>query len=343
MRKAIYMILVGLFLAGCGQGAQTDTKTDTVQQEQSGREQESEQKDSVGGEKEQDLTGESSLTVSKEDPQETITDTEGMEESAAGQENMSGQRTDEEGLKEEIDIRQLIASAEMFEYYESYRETLEKLYELRNVPQNPINPEGTWNRTNVCSGNWGTLTVSQATDEGFFVEGDLGFYFHSGVFWQKAYYVADDLAIAKYDPEIKDWEPQYVAFFLQEDSIKVTASSSSGELGFGAGVFIDGQYIQGEPVYTNANVLEELFTEKDLQALEKLLPEEYYTDYFLFATKEGVVESEETLSDGREVTCVQAFVPTMGGYAYTLYFSSDEGYYSITFNGEETFSTEGKQ
>lgn len=268
MRKAICMILVGLFLAGCGQG------------------------------------------------------------------------TAEEGLKkEENDIRKLIASAEDFQDYESHRENLEKLYELRNVPRNPVNPEGTWNRTNVCSGDWGTLIVSQVTDEGFFVEGELGYYSHSGVFRQNAYFVADNLAIAKYDPEIKDMKPQYVAFFLQEDSIKVMASYGSSGLGFGANVVIDGEYIQGEPIYTNANVLEELFTEKDLQALKKLLPEEYYTDYFLFATKTGIVESEKALSDGREVTYVHVFVPTMGGYGYTLYFSSDEGYYSITFDNEETFTT----
>lgn len=337
MRKAIYMILVGLFLAGCGQGAQTDTKADAVQQEQSGREQESGQKDSAGGEKEQDPSGESSLTVSKEDSKETISGTEGMEESAAGQ------GTDEEGLKKEgNDIRKLIASAEMFEDYESQRETLEKLYELRNVPKNPVNPEGTWNRTNVRSGDWGTLTVSQVKDESFFVEGELGYYCHSGVFRQNAYYVTDNLAIAK-DREVEGLEPQYVAFFLQEDSIKVMASYGSWGLGFGANVVIDGEYIQGEPVYTNANVLEELFTEKDLDALEKLLSEGYFTDDFLFATKGGIVESEETLLDGREVTWVHAYVPTMGGYGYTLYFSSDEGYYSITFDKEENFSTEGKQ
>lgn len=241
---------------------------------------------------------------------------------------------------EDSDIRRLMASAENFEDYESLRETLKKLYELRNVPKNPINPEGTWNRTNVCSGYWGTLTVSQATDEGFFVEGKLGYYSNSGGFWRKAYYVADNLAIVKFDPYIDDLEPQYMAFFLQEDSLKVTASYGSRGLGLGESVVIDGEYVQGEPVYTNANVLEELFTEKDMEALEKLLPEEYYKDYFLFVTKAGIAEkSEEALSDGWEVTCVEVFVPTMKGRGYTLYFSSDEGYYSITFENEKTFTT----
>lgn len=193
-------------------------------------------------------------------------------------------------------VDELIASIE--EYGDS--SVYATLYELRTIPENPVNPEGEWNRTNVHSGHKGFLSISRVSKEGFQVLGELYYYSHVGDFEETAYYITNDLAIAKYEEDWfkdYDWAPQYVAFFLNGTSIDVKATTNSGKLGFGMNVYIDGEYVQEEPIYTNANVLEEFYSRKDLDALQELLSEDYYTNYFLFSTIEGAVNEYEEQKD----------------------------------------------
>lgn len=251
----------------------------------------------------------------------------------------------EEESQEDSSITEPLTSAEVDELIASIEEygdssVYATLYELRTIPENPVNPEGDWNRTNVHSGLWGKLSISEVTKEGFQVVGDLEYFSHSGSFEQTAYYITDNLAIAKYEEFFAEYEPQYVAFFLNGTSIDVIATASSADLGFGANVSIDGEYVQEEPTYTNANVLEEFYSQKDLDALQELLPEEYYTDYFLFATTEGMInEYNEQIYNDVAVRCIETYTITMGNYGYRLYIYAD-GNYVIKFEDGSVFATE---
>lgn len=54
----------------------------------------------------------------------------------------------------------------------------------------------------------------------------------------------------------------------------VLATAFSGNLGFGMNVSMDGEYTQDNPLYTNANILNETFSEEELGALKANIPED---------------------------------------------------------------------
>lgn len=88
--------------------------------------------------------------------------------------------------------------------------------------------------------------------------------------------------------------------------------------------------LRGEPVYTNAGILEQTFTEKQLDFARKNLPAEMY-GAMLYATQFGGVGTRE--EDG--YTIVEVTVPTGGGYSYIAKMTED-AIVSIVFgNGDE--------
>lgn len=128
-------------------------------------------------------------------------------------------------------------------------------------------------------------------------------------------------------------DEEYIAFIFENQEMTVLATASSEHLGFGMNVSMDGEYTQDEPVYTNANILNETFTEEELSVLQTNIPEEYYNDFFLFATTSGVV-TDTKLDNGDRI--IEAFVPTMGGYGYVLTITNEKDC-TITFEDEMVF------
>lgn len=208
----------------------------------------------------------------------------------------------------------------------------EKLYEMRSACESIPDVSGSWHRTETHSELTGDIEISDVTNDEFAFTADLYYFSHSGWLEEIAYFVNNKCAIAKYDPpfEMEDDEDdgtEYIAFLWENDICHIMSTASSSELGLGMNVKIDGVYTQEEPVYTNADILNETFTETELNNLQAILPDEYYNDYFLFATTCGIVEAS-TDDDGNKT--VEAFVPTMSGYGYTLVISPD-GEIEITF------------
>lgn len=198
-------------------------------------------------------------------------------------------------------------------------EEFKKIYNQIQSVDHAENFVATWNRTDVQNCMSAQIIVSNQDGEGFDFSGDFLYYSHSGYLAGRAYFVSPDMAIFEYQPEYSENDiTQYVVFERTEEGLNVIASDRSGALGLGASVSVDGTYIEGEPVYTNATVLEDNFTADEQESIKNMLGNDY-DEYFKDVVEYGVLESSEcTLEDGTKAVFYEGFMPTMGGYAFEL-------------------------
>ena len=234
----------------------------------------------------------------------------------------------EDNSSKKSDIDSLIDSLEVYGDKEPY----EKLYSMSTDCDNIPNLTETWNRTNVHSSLSGEIVISDVDSSGFKFTADECYYSHSGWMEGEAKFVTDKCAVAKYEDSI-DNDEEYIVFIFENQQMTVLATAFSGNLGFGMNVSMDGEYTQDNPLYTNANILNETFSEEELGALKANIPEDYYNDFFLFSTTSGVVNDTKSNNGDRTI---EAFVPTMGGYGYVLTITNEKDY-TITFENETSF------
>lgn len=220
-----------------------------------------------------------------------------------------------------------------------------QLFMLRRGQDSAGDFTGTWNRTNVVSGFRGSIEITNQDASGFDFEGDVMYYSHSGMIEGRAYFVGSNVAV--YQVPGESWEPgcrmtdcEYILFEYTEAGIKVYATSGSAALGFGMNCTIDGEYIKGEPLYTNATVMEDNFTADEQEEIRSILGDERYKDYFEFVIEEGVFSKQEcTLKDGIKALYYDGFVPTMGGYYRFIMLKCENGdIYLIVGNQDKLFS-----
>lgn len=232
----------------------------------------------------------------------------------------------EQTQTDQNEIDTLIDSLEVYGDKEPYEELYSMSSECDYMPA----VAGTWNRTNIHSSLSGEIVISDVNASGFKFTADAYYYSHTGWIEGEAKFVTDRCAIAKYDELMAE---EYIVFLFENQKMTVVATGSSSDLGFGMNVSMDGDYTQDEPLYTNANIVNETFSEEELRALQSNLPKEYYEDFFLFSTTYGVVD--DTTSDNGDRT-IEAFVPTMGGYGYVLNITNGKEC-TITFEDETSF------
>ena len=199
------------------------------------------------------------------------------------------------------------------------QEEFKKIYAQIQSVDHAENFVGTWNRTDVQSGMPAHIIVTNQDTEGFDFSGEFFYYSHLGCLEGRAYFVSSDIAIYEYQSEYSEDDiTQYVVFERTEEGLKVIASDYSGALGFGANVTADGTYIEGEPLYTNATVLEDNFTADEQENMKNMLGDDY-DEYFKYIVEYGVLErSQCTLEDGTKADFYEGYIPTMGGYAFKL-------------------------
>lgn len=224
------------------------------------------------------------------------------------------------------------SKASLIDSLENYgdKEPYERLYSMCTPCGDIPDLAGTWNRTNVHSSFCGVIEISDVDANGFNFTAEEYYYSHSGWMECEAKFITDKCAVAKLDDFM---EEEYIAFIIQDEGLTVIATGSSADLGFGMNVSIDGEYTKAEPFYTNANILNDTFSEEELSALQNHIPKEYYEDFFLFSTANGVVT--DTQSDNGD-RIIESFVPTMGGYGYSLIISGEKEF-TITFDDGESF------
>nr|MBQ8252617.1 hypothetical protein [Lachnospiraceae bacterium] len=200
------------------------------------------------------------------------------------------------------------------------REEFIKVYEQIQAQDEAENFEGTWQRSEVASSLGAELTITEQDEEGFSFIGDFYYFSHMGWLEGKALFVAPDVAIFEYTDDWGDEEstPQYVVFETTEEGLQIYASAASADLGLGMNVSVDGLYVQGEPVYTNATVLEDNFSKQVQDEIKTLLGENYEMCFETVVQMGLITSTPATLEDGTKATFYDAFIPTMGGYAFTL-------------------------
>lgn len=248
---------------------------------------------------------------------ELESDTETMDESATEQ-NLSSGESDGE-------LAAIILESDC-----SDTDTFKDLYQRKGAQADALDFNGEWNRTNVVTGIAGSVWISNQDEEGFDFSGEFYYYSHSGEIEGRAYFVEEDLAIYQYEDEYADEEAEeeFIAFVRTDEGMEIRTTGSSWELGFGMNVFADGGYTLGEPEYTNANILAETFSEEELAKIEQMLGTEGYEEYFVFTVEYGAITTSDCIvEDGQEAVYYEAFLPTMGGYEFTMLICEDGSIY----------------
>lgn len=189
-------------------------------------------------------------------------------------------------------------------------EKAETLYKMRSEIKSIPEIEGTWQRTNVPVSYSASIDISSVSAEGFDIVVNAYYYSHYGLLEGHAAWIDAGTAVCRFD--LYD-NVQYIVFLWDNSSLRVKATGASFEMGFGANVTMDGEYTRNEPVYTNANILHDTFTDEQLCFLNEKLPAEQY-ECFVFTTENGLVD----ISEENSVKTISAWVPTMAEYRYTL-------------------------
>lgn len=208
---------------------------------------------------------------------------------------------------------------------EAFRQLYDFSYEYDVTPT--IKP--LWKRTDVHSSFPAELKITEVGCRGFGFNLNAMYFLNIGAIEATAKYVNKDLAIAK----VEGVGDQYLIFILNNENIEIIASGRSGDIaGLGGGVFVDGVYITGDPIYTNTGILNKTFTEDELSALMDILPKEKYEKYFLFVTENGIVNTEIT-KDGEKY--IEAYCPTWSEMQYSIRFDKFGNCTVCFFDGSE--------
>ena len=199
---------------------------------------------------------------------------------------------------------------------------------------------GTWNRTNVHSGHRATIDITSIGSdtfggiEGTFLHftGDFEYYANTGSIEGEALFISEDEAVYTYWDSLEDPNlcyDTYLFFYLDGEGLHVSLQGNNGMLGMGHNVYATGDYITGEPSYTNENILEETFTSEELEQISELLGEETYNDQFIYMTTAGgVMEEEGILADDTHARHIRAFIPG-AGTGYDLIITEDGRIYYL--------------
>ena len=264
---------------------------------------------------------EQEIEVESQTANESESDTESVSEAeseSATEQNLSSGESDGE-------LAAIILDSDC-----SDTDTFKGLYQRKGAQADALDFSGEWNRTNVVTGIAGSVWISNQDEEGFDFSGEFYYYSHSGEIEGRAYFVEEDLAIYQYEDEYADEEAEeeFIAFVRTDEGMEIRTTGSSWELGFGMNVFADGGYTLGEPEYTNANILAETFSEEELAKIEQMLGTEGYEEYFVFTVEYGAITTSDCIvEDGQEAVYYEAFLPTMGGYEFTMLICEDGSIY----------------
>ena len=210
---------------------------------------------------------------------------------------------------------------------------------------------GQWNRTGCVMGLSGNISILSADGE-ILAEGDFDHYGNMGSIENgKGYLISDSKLF------ITDGYSDAVFFCMLKDDELYVKQQGLGSMGMS--VTADGCYIKGEPEYTNANFISDLFSEENIKdqklaAIKDLLAS-YSLDYkecFEDAINYGWVDYEEDTTgifeDGSCVTGMYIYAQAPHGFTKNVevYVSKDDNVYLKSWsNYEDTvvFATNDKE
>ncbi len=191
--------------------------------------------------------------------------------------------------------------------------------------------EGQWNLTDTHSSITSTILITEQDDKGFHFVIDAGYFMHSDTIEGEARFESPESAVYV----VKDDTQSSITFILSDNILNVEKSGCP----ISPGVDIVGKYTLDEPTYVNSDILNTVYTETELTAIESLLPEDKYENYFIFCSKNGLCEEEEiTLPNDISARNIYVYVPT-AGMAYSVIITDQEAIYIKLFDAEKSFYT----
>jgi hypothetical protein len=146
---------------------------------------------------------------------------------------------------------------------------------------------GEWNRTNVLFAEQATIQITEQTEKSFSFEFDGCCGAYAGGMIAEAFFLEEKKAICHFDGRVYDYETQeytpeqvVIEFLFSGDRLFVSRTQGAIKaMGFARGVEIDGEYTKASPLYTNADLLEEILPTEELKRnVCLLLGEERYGD-----------------------------------------------------------------
>ena len=168
----------------------------------------------------------------------------------------------------------------------------------RNINEQPVDSNvlnlrdsfvGEWHRTNTVKACSGTITIKNQKDNSF----DFSFFGYygtnSGMIDATADITNKNIAELKYTPGNDKTTYANVEFELVENRLLVTLTDGNNNaLGFGHNVFIEGEYIKSDPIYTDASIVDEIMpNDKIKERVRTLLGQDVY-DQMIFVVEYGV-------------------------------------------------------
>lgn len=216
-----------------------------------------------------------------------------------------------------------------------------ELYQCHTSQENALDFTGEWMRTNVVRGFEAKLTISNQDAEGFDVEGYVLWYSHSGELEDgHAYFITENVAVYEFYNDVLETYA-YLLFYMDQDVMKIYATGADADFGLGANCFWQGEYVNGEPTYTNENVVQDNFTEEELAQICELIGEERYESMFITTMEYGTLMKENcVLENGAKATYYNSFIYGIADYNHFTLLLDEKGEIYIEIGPDnEFFST----
>jgi hypothetical protein len=211
------------------------------------------------------------------------------------------------------------------------------------LPSHAAQPDftGVWHRTNIDKTHQGTIEIQNQTSKSFSFEAEVWSGANDGALDGTAVFTKNHTAVYKHADEYSG-ETAEVVFRISNDLLIVECDNEM-PLGFGMGAFISGEYTKSDPVYSNADIVNEILpTEAIKDLVRKVLGESAYkgmvsvmeegTDYDSDGlTYSGFIRGAgmgfELLVDGNKVYCfgynLDENDPDWGSYTF---YTNDRKY-----------------
>jgi hypothetical protein len=198
---------------------------------------------------------------------------------------------------------------------------------------------GEWNRTNTNTGTAAEITIKNQTLKSFDFSFIGAFGGNGGSIDGTATIIDTNNAVFEYTSETDKEYTVKVQFLLDNNCLKVDIiDGSNSSLGFGSYVVIDGEYTKSEPIYTNANIINEILPTNEIkEKMKNLLGEDNYkqvldviqdgmryedTNLNYSGFLEGCGQGVDLLIKDNKIYCLAYFI---GAEDYTLY-TNDKNY-----------------
>lgn len=209
---------------------------------------------------------------------------------------------------------------------------------------------GQYERTKCIRGIGGEITISKKDDNTLVLDGEVTCYAACGSFDEDIVYnLSDTKGFVVSDIDYGE-ESAHSVFFMERRGEELICTQMGEFAYMGVGVDADGIFTQGEPEYTNDNIVAETFSPETIAILKQLFEENQldYNDYIENQMLYGTIDSSDvtmTFSDGTKKQGVYHYIWLPHAACFTVnMFVAEDGHVYMTadVHAEEVFMTDDK-